>query len=158
MKYQLGKALATISFLVAMIIVTTGSVQAQSQVRVNVPFDFTVANKTLPAGRYVVSRVQQYGTDSVLAISGANGHTHLICLTYAVRSLDTKGKVTLVFHRYGDQSFLSQVWSGDSSTGRAFAQSRSEREINRKAREAARNVVKNEAPMETISLAGEPLK
>ena len=48
MKYQLGKALATISFLVAMIIVTTGSAQAQSQVRVNVPFDFTVASPPTP--------------------------------------------------------------------------------------------------------------
>jgi hypothetical protein len=152
MKYQLGKALATISFLVAMTIVTTGSAQAQSPVRVNVPFDFTIANKTLPAGRYVVDRVQQYGSDNILSVSSADGHTKLICLTYAARSLDPKGKVMLVFHRYGDQNFLYQVWPGDSTTGRVFAKSRSEREINRRARETARNVVKNEPAMEIVSL------
>ena len=153
MKYQLGKALAAVSFLVAMIIVTTGSAQAQSTpVRVNVPFDFTVANKSLPAGRYEVSRVQQYGSDNIIAISSTDGHQKLVCLTYTARSLDPKQKVMLVFHRYGEQNFLYQVWPGDSSTGRVFAKSRSEREINRKAREAARNTTKSEPAMEIVSL------
>jgi len=152
MKYKLGKALATISFLIAMTIVTTGSAQAQSPVRVNIPFDFTVANKTLRAGRYFVSRFGSYTADNVVAIVSADGHTKLVCLTYAVRTLDAKGKVTLVFHRYGDQNFLSEVWSADSSTGRVFAKSKSEQEINRKARQVARNANENEPAMETVSL------
>ncbi|HEY2962674.1 MAG TPA: hypothetical protein VGJ37_09690 [Pyrinomonadaceae bacterium] len=152
MKNQVIRALATISFLVAMTIVTTGSAQAQSAIRVNIPFNFTVGNKTLPAGRYSVNRFAEYASDTVVLISSADGHTKLVCLTYAAHSLDPKGKVTLIFHRYGDQNFLYQVWSADGSTGRVFAKSRSEREINRRAREAARDVVRKEPAVETVSV------
>jgi hypothetical protein len=35
----------------------------------------------------------------------------------------------LVFHRYGSQYFLAQVWSAGNSEGRELPRSRAEREV-----------------------------
>ena len=37
----------------------------------------------------------------------------------------------LVFHRYGDLYFLSQVWTGDGSLGHGFAVTQREKELER---------------------------
>jgi len=42
--------------------------------------------------------------------------------------LDLTDNGKLVFHRYGDQYFLYQVWPAGTSTGRQFLKSRSERD------------------------------
>lgn len=154
MRKQLVKALTTISFLVALAIVTTGSAYAVSPIKVQVPFDFVVANKTLPAGLYFVSRVQPYASDDALEIRSADGHINLICLTYAAQSLDPKNDVTLVFHRYGEQHFLFQVWSAGDSRGRVFSKSRGELEILRRTREATIGLRKNAPAVETVTVTG----
>jgi hypothetical protein len=47
----------------------------------------------------------------------------------AVVSLNTTSRAKLVFHRYGDQYFLYQVWAAGATSGRQFPKSRSEREV-----------------------------
>jgi hypothetical protein len=42
---------------------------------------------------------------------------------------------SLVFHRYGDEYFLSEIWPAGSSTGRGLPKSRAERELKRKAQD-----------------------
>ncbi len=59
MRKYFVKVLATVSFLIATLVVTTGPAQAQSlanPIRVRVPFDFIVANKTLVVGEYFIQR------------------------------------------------------------------------------------------------------
>lgn len=45
----------------------------------------------------------------------------------------------LVFHRYGDQYFLSQIWTG--STRRDFSMSRKERELKKTAAAAGQTEI-----------------
>jgi len=154
MREYFVKALATVSFLIATMIVTTGHAQGQSlahPIRARIPFDFIVANKTLVAGEYFFQRAQSSG-DVMLLVSSADGRIKLIRLSNAVQSLDPKAQVTLVFHRYGNQHFLAQVWPAGATTGRQLPPSRTERELERQARDAGRIGRKTTPVVETVNI------
>jgi hypothetical protein len=107
-----------------------GSAQAQSladPIKVNIPFGFQVADTKLPAGEYYVRRLPHSSSDSVLMIRNVQDGQTAVRLTSAVQTLSPKDKGTLVFHRYGDQYFLFQVWPAGGETGRVLPGSRSER-------------------------------
>ena len=87
------------------------SVLGQSLGNFDIPFEFTIGQKTLPAGDYVVSRVSIASTGTLL-IQNRENHAAAWALTYSVQERANEGRVQLVFHRYGNEHFLSQVWSG----------------------------------------------
>jgi hypothetical protein len=54
-----------------------------------------------------------------------------------VRASETQEEAKLVFHKYGEQYFLSQVWEAGESAGRALIKSKSERALERKTEKIA---------------------
>ena len=155
MRKHFVKALATVSFLIATMVVTTGHAQAQSlanPIRVKVPFDFVVSNKTLAAGEYFIQRAQPNSGDGMVLLSSANGQTKIFRLTNAIQSLIPTTRVTLVFHRYGTQNFLAQVWPAGAFRGRELPKSRTERELERQAREAGRIGMKKAPVSEIVTI------
>ena len=159
MKKQLVNVFTKIGLLSVIALVTAaGSAQGQSltyQIRVNIPFDFIVADKKMPAGEYSVGRAEKNVGDTLLRISSIDGRAHAIRLTSPVQTRDFTSKGTLVFHRYGDQYFLFQVWPAGTTTGRLLSKSRSEREIERKlaANSSAGKTAKNDV-VETVTIVG----
>ena len=135
MKTQLIKLIPRIALLSALLIVTTAaSAHAQSlanRARFTIPFDFAFGEKKLPAGKYAVGRAVQSSNDIMMSISDDNGRMKAIVLSNAVMKLDSVKKNTLVFHRYGDQYFLVQVWAAGAETGRQFPTSKLEREVKK---------------------------
>jgi hypothetical protein len=95
------------SLLVALLVAAClpGVAQTQ-QLRLNIPFDFVVKGKTLPAGHYIVRRGNI--DDSVWTIE--SGHGSAIFLTNAVESPKVAHGPSLVFLRAGDQYALLQIW------------------------------------------------
>jgi hypothetical protein len=79
---------------------------AADQVRVNVPFDFSVNGKTLKAGTYTISRAED-STPSMMVIQSANGQPQSVFFATALTSLQTGS--TLSFHHYGDSYFLTHI-------------------------------------------------
>lgn len=138
MRKLLLKTLTAISFLIAVAIVPAQSQTLAYRLKANIPFDFVVADKTLPAGEYFIIRTRQFSGDDMLTISNADGHRLAVLLTSSVQSLTPKKEGVMLFHRYGDQHFLSQVWPAGATIGRNFSRSRSERELERKAEHIAR--------------------
>ena len=140
MRKDVLKGLAKISLLaVILMIAASASVKAQSlqyKLTANIPFDFTINNDKLPAGKYSISRAQQSNGDQLLQIESADGHKSVIRLTIPVMTRNPMSRGTVVFHRYGDEYFMVEVWPAGGSTGRAFPKSRTEREVARKAQEA----------------------
>ena len=152
MRKQLVKVLTTISFVIAIAMAAFGSAQGQSlanPIKVQIPFEFTVADKTMPAGEYLIGRMAEHLSDNVVTISSKDGSRLAIRLTNAVQSLDSKDKATLIFHRYGNQSFLFQVWPAGARTGRVLIKSKSERAIEKNQVLARLN---NMPAMETVTL------
>jgi hypothetical protein len=77
---------------------------AQDNLRVNVPFQFSVNGKTLPAGTYTVSRAFD-GNPGVRLLQGAGQSP----VAFNVASESGKTGSTLTFHRYGETYFLSDI-------------------------------------------------
>ena len=116
------------------LVVMVGSAQAQSlgdTIRINVPFEFSVGDTKLPAGEYSVGRAQPTSGDTTVIISNVNHPGSVLRITNAAQSLKPKYRDTLVFHRYGDDYFLFQVWPAGSSVGRELVKSRNERRVER---------------------------
>jgi len=99
--------------------------------RANVPFDFKVGNRTLPAGHYLFKRARQHD-DLVLQVSSFTGESIVFRNTIPVETLKARDKGLIVFHRYDNEYFLSQVWPAGALTGRSLTTSRSERHLQNK--------------------------
>ena len=109
-------------------------------IRASIPFDFTVRGRTLPAGKYEITRVNDEAVN-LLIRSVDNKRDHAMFETEPVYVSNTSSKDVLVFHRYGDSYFLSEVVTGSEETGRELAPSHAERQMRR---EMARNQVEPE--------------
>jgi hypothetical protein len=127
MKKQVLFALLTMVLLMA-----AGSANAQlgsaEKVRVNVPFDYKVGDATMKAGDCFI---QAAGTANALAIRCEGSETKL-ALSSSV-SGKPASETKLVFHKYGDQYFLAQVWVEGEETGAQLRRTRIENELMSKA-------------------------
>jgi hypothetical protein len=147
--------LTKLGFL-AVILLVAASAQAQSLsngLRVHIPFSFAVADKMFQAGDYSFSRVQD---DTVFRISEVDGRFNSVCLTHAVQRQIPNAKTTLVFHRYGNQYFLKQIWAAGATSGRQVFKSRKERELESS---LVRNslvgkICKGRTQVETVTIVG----
>jgi hypothetical protein len=122
---QTLKRLIVLSVLGAL---TTVSAHAQSgkQLTVTIPFNFDVAGKTLPAGQYYVGRSTLTSADG-LAVRGTDGSAGVFVLTRGIQTEEVQQESKLVFRRYGNQYFLTEVWISGRSNGRELPSSRKER-------------------------------
>jgi hypothetical protein len=127
--------------LLAVIALISAGVPAKAQslqykLTVNIPFDFTVADKKLPAGKYSIGRAQVGQGDVVIEISSVAGEETLTRITIPVVQRDAVKDGVLVFHQYGDEYFLSEIWPAGGHTGRALPRSRTERELEQRGGDA----------------------
>ena len=101
---------------------------AQSRVVATVPFDFVVRNHLLPAGVYSISVDAER---NAVLIRGEEANA-IFALTHAAQSGTIGTDAKLVFKRYGDRYFLSQVWPAATDQGRQLLVSKMEQELARK--------------------------
>jgi hypothetical protein len=117
-----------ILILALALIVSVPTTQAQARARASVPFDFSLNQKSMPAGTYEVSSL----SDKVLAVRNMNtGEAHLVIESMHVQAPQAAGipHAKLVYRKYGDQYFLAEIWDGRSNIGIAFSQSKREKEM-----------------------------
>jgi len=103
--------------------------QSIRRVDAHIPFEFVVGDKTLAAGEYSVATVTQDG--AALAIRNANTSVSVMRLSNSMETRRSDTRTRLVFHRYGQTYFLTEVWPGGDTTGRQLLRSKSERAIQR---------------------------
>jgi len=94
----------------------------------NIPFQFSVGEKTLPAGQYRVTCMNSGYGAGVIHLSNSNG---AVGATAASVTGKAKDHARLVFHRYGDRYFLVQAWAAGEELGLEITKSRAERELQR---------------------------
>jgi len=75
-----------------------------------IPFSFNVGEKTLPAGEYTVARFRR-DSEVVWLVESRDGRDKALINTNPLRANETESKGKLVFRRYGDRYFLSQIWT-----------------------------------------------
>jgi hypothetical protein len=141
MRKQILNVVVTLSVIATLSIAVFAAFN--NRITANVPFDFTVNGKTLPAGQYTV---EPGSTPNVLIIS--NWKTKQSVLVIAQRlKVGAGSKPQLVFHRYGNQHFLAQV-IGDAN-GSELMKSKAEREAARAGRDY---LAQNEAKPEIVAI------
>jgi hypothetical protein len=123
MKKQILFPLLTMVLLMA-----AGSANAQlgssQEVRANVPFDYKVGNATMIAGN---CSIRAAGTAGAVAIR-CDGSEAKLALSRRVEGKPAS-ETKLVFHKYGDQYFLAQIWIEGDSDGVQLPATRTEKEL-----------------------------
>jgi hypothetical protein len=119
------KRITAIALLAIANFAMAGMSFAQSYgVKANVPFDFTVANKLLPAGSYTIIR------ESTGLIEIRNHDKPVAVLTVVSHDENTSsdgGK--LIFHKYGNQYFLSEILSDWATMNVSVPRSKAEKNV-----------------------------
>lgn len=117
-----------------MLLAVSATQAQEARVKANIPFDFVVGNKVLPAGEYIVS--PEGGTNQAIVIRSEEGDSFALATTHACATSNPVS-TKLVFHTMGGQYFLSQIWTAGYDQGRQLPKSRSELQM-------AKNHVKSE--------------
>ncbi|MBV8843189.1 MAG: hypothetical protein JO307_10305 [Bryobacterales bacterium] len=113
---------------------TGSSLFGQDELRVTIPFDFNAGQHALAAGDYTVRMSYAAGTIQVRTADARHAVQLLAHAASPSRGSDT---ARLVFHKYGDRYFLSQVFQSGNNPGQELPRSHEEQE-----QIAARHAVK----------------
>jgi len=95
------------TLLILMVVGLTGLANAQmsTTIKAQVPFEFVVNGKTMPAGECIIE-VDVNGR-TLLSIRSAKQHAYAFPIT--AESPNASQETALVFHQYGDRYFLAGV-------------------------------------------------
>jgi hypothetical protein len=120
--------------LLAGVFVVSAKAQTSGAQRLiaNIPFTFTVAKTTLPAGRYTITVLNPSSDRKTLQVRSMDGHSSAIVLTTAVNGKETDN-AKLVFERYGDDYYFAQAQMAGDSTTLAAVRSKREKQAIAKA-------------------------
>ena len=126
-----------LSLAMSLALLMSAAAQAQTtHLTISVPFEFTAGNVQLPAGEYEVKTVGSW-PGALLSIRNVNSDKGSFILSNSCQSQKPVADAKLVFHRYGQQYFLAEVWNRNSSVG-------SQIKISSRQTELARNQSKGE--------------
>ena len=113
MKYSNIGRMTIFAAVAAVATLTVGALLIQAQsltMRITIPFDFYVGDKTLPAGTYEVWRS---GTSDAVSITDRNGHSAFVMTSGNARRPGATSESQMVFSGYDNRYFLDEIrWSG----------------------------------------------
>lgn len=118
--------IGTLALVVLSMLLSAPSSFAQDRAKANVPFAFQVGKAELPAGTYVVASIDQ-GVISIKNGNTSEGVLALVRTEYSNKAHSHNPR--LVFHRYGNKYFLTEVW-GDGDAGMKLPTSKMEKELS----------------------------
>ena len=126
-----------------------GSTRAQepgTSIRASIPFDFIVKGRTLPAGEYEITRILDEPIGLLLR-NVNDKHDKVVVETEPKIDRSIAKRDELIFNRYGDSYFLSEVVTGGEQTNEEINPSHAERTLRREM------TVRNQAAPETVTVA-----
>lgn len=85
----------------------TGLYAQSYAIRAHVPFAFTVGNQVLGPGDYTIAKRLPFDVPVMSPQSGTS-----VMLRAGGMYLEGKGPARLVFHTYGNHTYLAEVWDG----------------------------------------------
>ncbi len=107
------KRIFVLAILVGAVVLLTATLNAQMPIRqplfrIDIPFAFMVGSAHLPAGYY---NVYHPGDPYVIVLERDDGRARAMAYVHPADSNPNESSTKLVFNKYGDQYFLSQVWN-----------------------------------------------
>ena len=86
----------------------TAKAQESDQLNVNVPYEFVVGGKTMPAGTYRVGRINT-STESELFLSSFENHTGVLVVPSMWTDARSSGASSFTFELINGQHFLTKI-------------------------------------------------
>ena len=140
MKRYLNTAIAMIVLAGAFTVSAHAQTAGTQRVLANVPFDFHVGTKKLPAGRYTITVLNPASDRKTLQIRNSDGRSAAITLTTdVIRTASENAK--LVFHRYDDHYFFAEAQMAGDTMGLAALKSSVERAQRQAIAKARKKIV-----------------
>jgi hypothetical protein len=124
---------------------SAGAQEPGTSIRASIPFDFVVKGKTLPAGEYEIRRLMDEPI-GLLIRNVHDKHDNVVFETEPKIDRAITKRDELIFNRYGDTYFLSEVVTAGEQTGEELNPGHKERELKRE-------MARNESAPETITVA-----
>ena len=125
MKKQAYTMIALLVLVGSMAVAAQAQTSGRNQLIANIPFEFNVGSKTLPAGEYTVRQIYPASDHAVLLLRDKAGNSAMIQMNTAVGKANEQAR--LVFSCYGGQHYFSQAWTSGEATGLEASPSRAER-------------------------------
>src|SRR5262245_34174109 len=88
----------------------------EPRVKANIPFDFVVGDRVMPAGEYLVS--PNGSASTAIAVRSLDKPDAALVITHACATSGPSKDTKLVFHALAGRYFLSQIWTEGYSQGR----------------------------------------
>jgi hypothetical protein len=110
-----SRILITICLLFTSASVFAQTTPSQQLMKVTIPFAFGVEDHSLPAGQYLVFTVTPERSIRIVSTDGKHSAIVNDLPNYASQPSPNS---RLVFHRYGNEYFLAQVWTAGQNVGR----------------------------------------
>ena len=127
MKSRMNRVLTVGMMLAAAVTAVPAQVQ-QKALTADVPFQFYVGSHLMPQGAY---RVDEAANGRIAWLRAMGQDALQGAVTYNVIGKKVVEPARLVFHRYGNEFFLAEIWSGTSAPGKGLAVSPREEELAR---------------------------
>jgi len=108
-------------------LLAAGTVFAASTdtIRATIPFDFMIGRQMPPAGEY---SIRQAGRLDALVLRATDDRLAHAFLTNSARRTTPQEQTKLVFYRYGNRSFLREIWVVGELSGHQLPRSSAEKE------------------------------
>ena len=140
MKRYLNAAIATIILVGAFTVSAHAQTAGSQRVVANVPFDFHVGTKKLPAGKYTITVINPSSDRKTLQLRSSDGRSVAMTLTTEVIGTASEN-AKLVFHKYEDQYFFAKAQMAGDTVGLAALKSNVERAQKNAIAKARKSIV-----------------
>src|ERR1700741_4526799 len=107
-----NKIFLILSLLIIGGVTAQAQLESDTMIDANIPFQFVVGNKTLPAGKYVIRPVDdsESATNAIL-IRSADGKMSAVFNTQNAGQADVAKQSEVIFDNIGGTYFLSKIFA-----------------------------------------------
>jgi hypothetical protein len=114
--------------------------QIVGQIVADIPFQFHAGDSNLPAGKYTIAMLENSNL-SLMEIRSADGRTSALLRVEQEEAETVPAKTELIFNKYGDQYFLSEMFDEGNEDGSKVEESNYEKKVSKgQTRKEARHV------------------
>jgi hypothetical protein len=106
--------------------------QMRTTLKADVPFDFVVGGKLLPAGEYAIA--EDPGSPAMIVRNESSEHSVIVLTNHSDKKPGSEDPA-LVFHLAGDRYYLAAVKTGSEAFDREAIKSKAQREAESASRE-----------------------
>jgi hypothetical protein len=121
-----ARTLITICVLLTALPLFAQLTPSERLMKVNVPFAFGVEDRSLPSGEYTVFTITP---ERSIRLVSADGKHSAVINTLPNYANEPSTNSRLVFHKYGSEYFLAQVWTAGQNVARNPLSSKKSMEI-----------------------------